>query len=602
MSIKMRISAALIVLSLLFLGLAGYSFLTDRKILHQTDLLFSVDYQSAEYLLRAERDAYKSTANVNAYLNRIDSSGSDADYLEELKERTLTSIQAVSTWLEHFRSINHDEQLQELAVQSFAIYQQWENLISDLFAFTTRDERSYGTYKDELDALNTALIESLEHLTELVDADAAAEYRAISQETKSKIVVTESVTVLGILLLVSIMLIVWLTVLRPISRLSNAFHQLTRGDGDLTIRLPVRGNNELSAISDDFNRFVQSISIILKELKSSTDTTLGLKSSLVAAIEENSSAATQIAANVASITKQIDSENTDIHGISRSINTVNKEVHQLELQIEEQSSMVQQSNEHVSAMMQRMENLTAIVHDRMEAMQSMEQSVKAGENHIASSNQAVQAIHADIDDIINTTKVISAISAQTNLLAMNAAIEASHAGDAGRGFAVVAGEIRKLAESSNTQSKVVSDLIKKIIENIQQAFKTSEYTSATYREILLEFEKLLASFQDIISNSDALNTNGVSLTESLRKLQSFSDSVQQEALTIKENNEDVTQAIRSISIISHTISGATSEINIGMNEISASLEIMRNDSAHLETTMEVSEKALAKFILDSEEA
>jgi methyl-accepting chemotaxis protein len=164
--------------------------------------------------------------------------------------------------------------------------------------------------------------------------------------------------------------------------------------------------------------------------------------------------------------------------------------------------------------------------------------------------QSVEGISKLVDGIAQAIKIISLIAANTNLLSMNAAIEAAHAGDAGRGFAVVADEIRRLSESTRENSMNISRTLKSIIDGITDAAKQSGNTGGRITEMSKEINSFAETMTSLISTFNDLSAQSGEITAALDSLRSQSDTVKTDYGEILSKTEKLRAAMRDLSSIS----------------------------------------------------
>jgi len=172
---------------------------------------------------------------------------------------------------------------------------------------------------------------------------------------------------------------------------------------------------------------------------------------------------------------------------------------------EAQSSVINETSAAVEQMTASIRNINGVTRDRQGAVKELAKSTEEGREIVAASSKAMGAVESSTGAILDIVKVISAVAAQTNLLAMNAAIEAAHAGDAGRGFAVVADEIRKLSEQTSKSVKAVTDTVKGTIADIRHAASNNEKAVASFATIAGEAELVSGAMREIIDGLDELS-------------------------------------------------------------------------------------------------
>ncbi len=170
-------------------------------------------------------------------------------------------------------------------------------------------------------------------------------------------------------------------------------------------------------------------------------------------------------------------------------------------------------------------SVASLAAKRTEAMSRLTATADEGMNRLESLLGAIKLIEGSIDSIRGMVDIINSIASSTNLLSMNAAIEAAHAGDAGRGFAVVAEEIRKLADTSGRNSKEIGQKLKEMIQSIDRAMSESGSTKSSIMEIRSEIDEVLTAFRDIRSATDELANGGRQILEALGTLSDLSYQV-----------------------------------------------------------------------------
>jgi methyl-accepting chemotaxis protein len=180
---------------------------------------------------------------------------------------------------------------------------------------------------------------------------------------------------------------------------------------------------------------------------------------------------------------------------------------------EEQSSVVTQASAAIEEMTASIKNISSITESRREAIKRLDESTAQGRREMSASAEAVKQMQAQAASILDVVKVISAVASQTNLLAMNAAIEAAHAGEYGRGFSVVADEIRKLSEQTGKNVKAISSTIKETIAAIERVARGNEAATEGYGRIAQDaqlvsqaMEEIIRGLTEIASGTEEINS------------------------------------------------------------------------------------------------
>lgn len=391
-----------------------------------------------------------------------------------------------------------------------------------------------------------------------------------------------SFAALGVILLsVVLSLLIAKGIMQPIKASVDMLRNISEGDGDLTKKLSVSGKNEMGKLSMFFNSFTEQIRTIVQDVKTASDETIRTKESLAANSEQTEASLQEINRQVQKIKSEMETLRTTMRESSERGESLSGNIDGLNNQITEQVSAVEESTASVNEMIASLKNLDKMTNARRESTSRLVETAKNGGEKLGSTVEVVRDINNSIGGISEMVKIIDGIAAQTNLLAMNAAIEAAHAGDAGRGFAVVADEIRSLAETTSNNSQEIGKIIRDVLEKIRAAGESSEDTIQAFREIDANVNDVVQLLDEIISSTEELSTGGGEIMKAMSMLQDISSNVKETSGTMDKSVQEMSNATRSASVLSDNIFSGVEGIAQGTEEIAEAMREVNNLSEQL---------------------
>lgn len=370
-------------------------------------------------------------------------------------------------------------------------------------------------------------------------------------------------------------------------------------EGRLDYRFHLKSRDELGRLAEIMNSFSESLASSIREIKHSSGRNMAIKEELVTVTEETSSASYQIETTATGIQKRIESLNSSVDHSSEAVETMVSRVSGLENMIQEQTAMVEQTTSSVTEMIASIRNVTEITGKKREATDLLVRTAEEGGERLGETTGIIATITDNMDEIRGTTAIIQNVSAQTSLLAMNAAIEAAHAGEYGMGFAVVADEIRKLAEASGEQSKRISGVLKEVVQQIESASASGNATRKAFDRIDAEVKGVASSLDEIASSMEELNTGGQQILEAMTGLRDYTTQVKEGSGDMSGASKELGETISTVENISREVLSSTVEISAGINAIGHSLEMVKGTGEQLSTIAETLDSEVGWFQVDS---
>jgi len=383
----------------------------------------------------------------------------------------------------------------------------------------------------------------------------------------------------------------------PIKLVGNVLHSIANGQGDLTIESRVSGNDEIAMLSKSFNSFTDTLSSMLGEVRRAVESLKTVGDTLAVDMQQTASAENEVSAILENMGKQIETQYIETDKAVSSLEAFFGQLDGLHELIESQAASVTESSAGIEEMIASIrsekisvENLSGVVHEMVKEADFTNRLI----NEVISR---IKEVDTQSERLLEANALIASIARQTNLLAINAAIEAAHAGEAGSGFAVVADEIRKLAETSGSQSKVIaSDLksIKTVIDSVvsttDKAAKSFENMNARIADVTQLQDTILGSIteQSAGTNEILLATTEINdITQRVRYMSGDMDS----------KGKSMQSALQDIAGISQSVSQGMQETLIGLSEIHSAMQNVEELSKANKNNVATVEQLVSMFVL-----
>lgn len=381
--------------------------------------------------------------------------------------------------------------------------------------------------------------------------------------------------VMTILLVILLSISINKLVISQIKIITENFKVISTGKGDLTKQIMIRSRDEIGMLATYFNDFMLTLQSMIKSIKDSFENHKSNNDKVSTMTDDSVKLVSLISSKIFEGRNQFEFLNSNILNSSSAIEEILRNITSLAKQIMEQSSAVIESSSSIQEMATSIKNIDNSVNEKQKLTNVVFDITNEGNKKLKETNQIVADITNNIGNISEVMQIISNIASQTNLLAMNAAIEAAHAGEEGKGFSVVADEIRKLAEDSANNSKDISDLLKIIINKIQNLQQSSNDTEKAFEEIRNGVTQIMNIFSEVSNAMTEMAAGSSNILTAISSLNNITSEVDNGAKDMQQGATTINDSMQKIKQISTVIMQFMNEIDKNGKEINDTMDSVK---------------------------
>ena len=387
-------------------------------------------------------------------------------------------------------------------------------------------------------------------------------YRDLHERAQVVVWTVILVLLAGFAIILAVVLALARSIVKPLNKAVTALENIAHGDGDLTVRLEGSTDREIDQLATHFNETMNKIASLVSGVKEESDGMKGIGEDLSANMTESASALNQVAANIAGIRQQTLQQAAGVTEAKATIESLVRQLKTLDAEISGQSDSITESSASIAQMVANTQAVSSRLEENAASVSILKTASGEGQGEMDRVAELVKMILYESEGLLEASSLIQNIASQTNLLAMNAAIEAAHAGTYGRGFAVVADEIRKLAENSSAQSKKISSVLKNFRNSIGEVSGAAESAQKKFGEVQ-DLSARVESQEHFIKNAMKEQGSGSDqVLESIRNIERI-------AVDVRDGSSSVLRGIEEILAEMHELTNVTEAVSANMNEMSA---------------------------------
>jgi len=380
----------------------------------------------------------------------------------------------------------------------------------------------------------------------------------------------------GIFMLAGLILLIFLMrmIFSPINEIKTILKEISVGEGDLTKRINIIRKNEIGELAEYFNKTLDTIMELVVNIKNETEGLKDTGNDLASQMGETAAAINEITSSIMDIKTRFSSQSTYVSETNATMEKVVININKLSGEVKNQSGHISSASSAIEQMVANTRSVTDTLVKNAANAETLISASELGRTGLQEVAADIQEIARESEGLLNINSVMENISSQTNLLSMNAAIEAAHAGEAGKGFSVVAQEIRKLAENSGQQSKTISTVLKKIKSSIDKIRLSTE-------NVLNKFEAIDTNVRVVVQQEENIRYSMEEQQVGSKQILDGISNINEITRQVESGSQNMLEGAREVIMESTNLEHITQEINISISEMASGADHVSEAIEHI---------------------
>lgn len=396
----------------------------------------------------------------------------------------------------------------------------------------------------------------------------------VDKTTRELVFLLLLLLVFGVILTMAVSIAIGKSIVRPLGKAAIGFRQLAEGDADLTVELAIQTKDEVGGLVRDFNAFIAKLRLMVGRLKNIQHQLGGIGSGLDVTVQATHSTIQDMTVSINKVKEESSRQTESVNESSSAVEEIAKNIESLDQLITDQSASIVEASASIEQMVGNIASIGNSTDQMAKQFNNLSVSAAEGKDTQSLAMEKINQIAERSTGLLEANRVIAAIASQTNILAMNAAIEAAHAGDSGRGFAVVAVEIRRLAETAAQQSRTISDELSGVQLAISEVVVSSKDSESAFEKVasqIQETDKLVRLVRQAMTEQEQGSSQILIALKSMNditsqvrlgsgEMQSGNQTILTEILRLKTSTQDINRTMESLVSRTELINSGSLEV------------------------------------------
>jgi methyl-accepting chemotaxis protein len=416
-----------------------------------------------------------------------------------------------------------------------------------------------------------------------------------SGTVRSIILILVILLAIGVLVTVAISMLLARSIARPLGLAAAGFRTLAQGEADLTARIDLERKDEIGDLVSDFNTFLHKLRETISDLKDAQSGLSDLGNKLGSSVEGAASAVHQMNRSIESVRERGTHQAASVEESSGAVSQIARNIENLDGLIEGQAASITEASASIEQMIGNIGSVSASISRMASEFSALSGASEAGKATLSKAAERVAQISAQSRSLLETNEVIASIASNTNLLAMNAAIEAAHAGEAGKGFSVVADEIRRLSETASEQSKTIGQELGLIIEAIGDIVNLSKESEDAFTLVAGRISATDSIVKEVNQAMAEQGEGSRQVLEALREMNNISSQVKTGSSEMSAGNKALLEEMSRLRDAAFDVKERVDAMSASIGDIGLNIDTVAEMAKVTRETIDLMEASIGRF-------